>query len=51
MAFDAKCFDLAEHFLAGEGATPQHVRQLAQVIQDCIEDWLDFFHEKKEQPE
>lgn len=38
MAFDPKCYELAEYFLADNGAaTDDHKRDLAQVIQDAIE--------------
>ena len=37
--FDRRCEDLAAHFL-GERA-PEAVRhELAQAIQDCVEDWI-----------
>ncbi len=40
MAFDQKCYYLAEYFLADNGAaTEEHKCDLAQVIQDAIEDW------------
>ncbi len=35
---DPACYDLACHFL---GAAPEHLKdELAQHIQDSIEDWL-----------
>ncbi len=38
---DSKCFDLACHFLADfEDRTDDEHDELAQVIQDAIEDWL-----------
>ena len=46
--YDPRCQDLAEEFLSDEPfirATfvihEQRVKQLAQVIQDAIEGWLD----------
>jgi hypothetical protein len=40
MAFDPKCYELAEYFLHDNGAaTEQHKSDLAQTIQDAIEDW------------
>jgi hypothetical protein len=38
--YDPKCEDLAEHFL-GERAPAKHREDLAQAIQDCIEDWIN----------
>ncbi len=38
---DSKCFDLAAHFLADiKGCTEAEHDDLAQHIQDAIEDWL-----------
>lgn len=38
---DPKSFELAEYFLADfTGVTPEMTMQLAQVIQDGLEDWL-----------
>lgn len=40
VSFDPKCYELAEYFLRNNGAaTEDHKRDLAQVIQDAIEDW------------
>lgn len=40
MAFDPKCYELAEYFLRDNGAaTGDHKDDLAQAIQDAIEDW------------
>lgn len=40
MAFDPKCYELAEYFLRdNNAATDEHKNDLAQVIQDAIEDW------------
>lgn len=39
--FDAKCYDLAEHFLPTD-ASKRQVDALAQHIQDSIEDWISF---------
>jgi len=41
MAFDLKCKELAEYFLVGEEADENDVNELAQVIQDRIEAWLN----------
>jgi len=38
-SFDSKSFDLAEHFLH-EGASDQLKNELAQEIQDAVEDWF-----------
>lgn len=38
--FDPKCYELAQYFLADNGAaTEEHKNDLAQVIQDAIEFW------------
>lgn len=41
MAFDPKCYELAEHFLPS--ALPGHMLldRFAQHIQDAVEDWLN----------
>ena len=36
--YDEKCYELAEYFLPKVGAEGR--AQLAQTIQDAIEDWL-----------
>jgi hypothetical protein len=50
MAFDPKCYDLAEHFLAGESppVSKAKVAQLAQVIDDAIHDWIEFLHDARD---
>lgn len=43
MAYDSKCFELAEHFLS-DCTNPMarlRTRELAQHIQDEIEIWLE----------
>jgi hypothetical protein len=40
MSYDPKCQDLAEYFCEDSVAVDFEVRQLAQVIQDAVEDWL-----------
>jgi len=41
-AHDSKCFELACHFLSGnECRTDEDHDELAQVIQDAIESWLN----------
>lgn len=38
--FDLKCYELAEYFLADNGAaTEEHKAELAQAIQDAVEDY------------
>lgn len=37
MSYDPKCYDLAEYFLPGPA---EMTAELAQLIQDCIEDYL-----------
>ncbi len=39
MSFDSRCYDLAEVFLP-DNATEQVKNELAQAIQDAIEDFL-----------
>lgn len=39
-SYDPRCEELAEHFLNAETHDGEHVRKLAQTIQDAIEDWL-----------
>ena len=40
--YDVKCEELARHFLEDEdvAANPERVKELAQRIQDAIEDFL-----------
>lgn len=38
--FDSKCLELAEHFLP-VGAPQEMTKELAQVIQDTVEDWCE----------
>jgi len=40
MAYDAKCYELAEHFL-DDSASVRQVSELAQHIQDSIEAWIE----------
>lgn len=41
MAFDPKCYELADYFAAtDEICRPETVNELAQLIQDTIEDFL-----------
>jgi hypothetical protein len=46
MAFDIKCYELAQHFLP-DNAPEQIKSKLAQVIQDDIEDWLSILEEER----
>jgi hypothetical protein len=39
MAYDEKCAELAEYFLTDDARIGEVV-ELAQVIQDAIEEWL-----------
>ena len=39
MAFDSRCYDLAEVFLPPDASEEDKTR-LSQAIQDAIEDWL-----------
>lgn len=38
--FDPKCHELAQHFLPTPETPPAHLDDLAQCIQDAIEDYL-----------
>lgn len=40
--FDPECFKLAQYFIGELGSThhPRLAAELAQVIQDAVEDWL-----------
>lgn len=44
-SYDAKCADLAFHFLCDSGPVPppteDKVRELALIIQQAVEDYLD----------
>lgn len=41
--YDPKCYDLASEFIPGDvSGRAAAVRELAEVIQDTVEDWLDF---------
>jgi hypothetical protein len=41
--YDVKCGELAEHFLADHPAPgPRLTKELAQTIQDAIEDWFAY---------
>jgi hypothetical protein len=44
--YDAKCLELAEHFLPKD-ASEAHKNGLAQFIQDNIEDYLAAYKEGK----
>lgn len=47
MAYDSRCYDLAETFLADEPAlqTENKKKALAQTIQTSIEDWIQWEHD------
>lgn len=50
MSYDTKCFELAGEFLSDEKAVlrddPKKREELAQIIQDAIEEYLDYEREK-----
>lgn len=49
MAYDSKCFDLAQYFLGCEGDDGDDTQaSLAQAIQDAVEDWIAGQEELKE---
>lgn len=42
-SYDSKCYELAHGFLSEEpGATDKHTDELATLIQQTIEDYIDF---------
>lgn len=41
MAFDRRCFELAEVFLEDEPLLRDRVSDLAQRIQEAIEEWIE----------
>lgn len=45
---DPQCYDLAEYFLPA-AATKKQKSELAQHIQDAVEDWLSAATEQAEQ--
>ena len=47
-SYDERCEDLAEHFLAGseKPATEENKKELAQAIQDAVENWFAGFEEE-----
>jgi len=50
--FDPKCYELAEYFLRDNGAaTEEHKSDLAQAIQDAVEDWDKGFAPSEEYPD
>jgi|KBSMisStandDraft_5_1062788.scaffolds.fasta_scaffold96690_4 hypothetical protein len=49
MSFDPDCFDLAEHFLPNDAAK-RVKNELAQHIQDAIEDFLSVYDTDEEIP-
>lgn len=40
MSYDLRCHDLATHFAADEKLTPAEIGDLAQAIQDAVEEWF-----------
>jgi hypothetical protein len=41
MAFDSKCYELAEYFLPSGLPNGRLREELAQHIQEAVEDWLN----------
>ena len=52
MAYDTRCYDLAEAFLEDwpHLDTTKRRDALAQVIQTTIEDWINYEHDNYEPP-
>lgn len=40
-SFDPQCLELAEYFLRDEPSLRDRADELAQQIQDAIEDWIE----------
>lgn len=40
MSYDEKCLELAEYFAGGDLFTGEQRKDLAQYIQQSVEDWL-----------
>jgi len=52
MSYDQRCFELAEYFLMDEpNVLKEGVSDLAQHIQDAIEDWFEAQKENGEKSE
>lgn len=49
-AFDPKCLELAEYFLA-DSATLAQRNALAQHIQEAVEDWFPDEEEREDEPD
>jgi lauroyl/myristoyl acyltransferase len=46
MGYDPKCEELARHFLPDAPVPSEDIQNLAQTIQDAIEDWLQPYPEE-----
>jgi hypothetical protein len=46
--YDSRCLDLANVFLEDEPTLAQYDQELAQAIQDAIEDWIAIAKEPEE---
>jgi len=51
MSFDRQCLDLAQFFLQDEPAFRYLASDLAQHIQNAIEDWFEMQQQKQESGE
>ena len=49
MSYDSKCYQLAREFLDDEPGlnTIENAKELAQEIQDVIEDFVDYARQKR----
>ena len=49
MSYDSKCYQLAREFLDDEPGlnTIENAKELAQDIQDAIEDFIDYARQKR----
>jgi hypothetical protein len=49
--YDSRCYDLAAVFLGDEPQlhTPENIHQLAQLIQQAIEDYIEFMRPSPDQ--
>lgn len=51
VSYDQRCFELAEFFLIDEPELRHRASELAQQIQDAIEDWFMIQNAEKENGE
>lgn len=47
-SYDSECFELAQYFLRDEPSLREGCSDLAQHIQDAIEDWIEAMKQDRE---